>query len=76
MLKCRPFTLAEAKRSLRAVGLEGKVSLREWRYGLKVEQEHADVTGCRLMPTARITAVHVREKKTYYKLLRKYVERS
>jgi hypothetical protein len=38
---------------------------------MNVEREHADVTRCSPLLTARIAAAHIRERSDYYQRLRK-----
>lgn len=74
-MRCRKFTLTEAHKLRKFVRLPKGIPDKEWLYGLNVELEHADVTKCARIPTAKIAAVHFREVKNYYVLLRKHVER-
>lgn len=72
-MKCPKITTREAMRLARRVGLRS-YRLREWLKGLRVEQEHADVTKCSPILTARIAAAHLRERGDYYSRLKRYVE--
>jgi hypothetical protein len=74
-MTCRKFTIGEAVRLRLRVRVPESVSDAEWRRGLNTELEHADVTRCAPLPTARIAAVHFRERPDYYRMLRRYVER-
>lgn len=42
--------------------------------GLNIELEHKDITGGDLEETAKIVIAHLKERKDYYKKLKKYVE--
>lgn len=48
----------------------------EFFMGMNVELEHQDVTDGSLIKTAMIAAAHLKEKKNYYTLLKKYVEKA
>lgn len=72
---CRRFTLADAKRARRSVRLPAGANVSDLLVGMNIEREHADVTGCCPVPTARIAAAHLRERLDYYRLLARYVER-
>lgn len=74
-MRCRAFTLEEARGLRRSVRIPRSVSDAEWRRGLNTELEHADLTRCRGSSTARIAARHFRERPDYYVRLRRYVER-
>jgi len=53
------------------VRVPAKVPDVEWLRGLNEEREHADVTRCAIMATARIAARHFRERDDYYVRLRR-----
>lgn len=48
-----------------------KVSLAEFRKGMKVEREHKDITKGDPMKTARIALAHLKELPDYYTKLAK-----
>jgi len=51
-----------------------KIDLDEFTVGIKVEMEHADVTGGDLETTAKIALAHLAEVPDYYTKLTRYVE--
>jgi len=69
-MKCKRYTLREAKALMRQMGYED-FDLREFAMGLNVENEHSDITFCDPEMTARIAAAHLRELPDYYTRLRK-----
>lgn len=82
-----PRQLAGLKRSVPASALDYAatklaakmkrcgVTKAQLREGMKVELEHRDVTHGAIEKTARIALAHLCERKDYYKLLKRYVER-
>jgi hypothetical protein len=74
-MRCRKFTMAEARKLRKQVRVPSCVSDKWWLVGLNVELEHADVTKCSPLLTARIAAVHDRESCTYYRDLLAHVEK-
>ena len=51
-----------------------KIDLDEFTVGIKVEMEHADVTGGDIETTAKIALAHLAEVPDYYTKLTRYVE--
>lgn len=49
----------------------GKVSLREFTMGMKVELEHRDVTKGDFIKTGKIALAHLKELPDYYTRLKK-----
>lgn len=69
--------LATAERALKSLGRKAQkcgITTAQLREGMEVEREHRDVTGGGSRKTAKIAAVHLCERKDYYKRLKKYVE--
>lgn len=56
--------------------LVSKYGKKEVCSGINVEKEHEDVTHGNKLKTAKIAAVHLKERPDYYKKLKKYVEPS
>ena len=53
-----------------SVGIDFKKhSLAEFKRGMKVEQEHKDITKGNPTKTAKIVFAHLKESPTYYKAL-------
>jgi hypothetical protein len=70
-MRCRRFTIKDARAVRRRVRLPKNTTCCELLAGMLVEREHADVTRCSPLLTARIAAAHIRERKDYYQRLRK-----
>lgn len=71
MPRCRRFTLKDAKTARRRVRVPASVTCDELLEGMNVEREHADVTKCSPLLSAKIAAAHLREREDYYQRLRK-----
>ena len=71
MPRCRRFTLKDAKAARRRVRVPAAVTCDQLLEGMQVEREHADVTRCSPVLSARIAAAHLRERTDYYKRLKK-----
>jgi len=54
--------------------LISKYGEKEVYSGIDVEKEHKDITHGDKLKTAKIAAVHLKERPDYYKKLKKYVE--
>jgi hypothetical protein len=76
--KCRPcsreFTVKEAAKIKRLVGIPSRHSDETVREGLNVEREHGDITCCDPRLTGHIVKAHLAERDDYYERLKKYVE--
>lgn len=72
-----PFSRERAYEIGSALGVDWKkIPLEEFRVGLGVEMEHADVTGGDPLKTGRIVLAHLKEDREYYaKLKRAGLER-
>lgn len=65
-------TSDEARRIGNQLGVDFNViELSQFAEGLRVEQEHADVTGGSLLTTGKIAHAHLLEDKDYYRKLKK-----
>jgi hypothetical protein len=68
----RDFSAAEVQSLARRAQLNlKKVPVSEFRQGLKVEREHADVLKGSETTLARVAAAHLKERPDYYTMLRK-----
>jgi len=66
------ITFKEARRVGDKLGIDWKeVSIKEFRMGLNVEMEHADVTKWDPIKTGQIALAHLEELPDYYTRLRK-----
>jgi len=74
MPRCRRFTLSDAKAARRRVRVPSSVTCDDLLVGMNVEREHADVTRCSPLLSAKIAAAHLRERHDYYRRLKRYVE--
>lgn len=70
----REFTLKEAKRIQRQVGISSSIPSETVQEGLNVEREHGDITCCDPKLTGHIVKAHLMERTDYYARLKKYVE--
>jgi hypothetical protein len=70
-MRCRRFTIKDAQMVMGRIRLPRGFSLHQLVAGMNVEREHADVTRCSPLLTARIAAAHIRERSDYYQRLRK-----
>lgn len=68
-----PLGPTTAQMILDMLGTKG-ISAKALFEGMMVEQEHGDLTGGDPVITAMIALSHLKEKRNYYKLLKKYVE--
>ena len=73
--RCRKFTMKDALSVYRRVRLPRSFSLTQLLDGMNIEREHADVTECSPLLSAKIAAAHLRERDDYYVRLKRYVER-
>jgi hypothetical protein len=70
-MRCRRFTLSDARKVRRRVRLPTNTTVDELLVGMLVEREHADVTRCSPLLSAKIAAAHLRERPDYYARLRR-----
>lgn len=78
MARCRRATAKSARATARALGVRLTwlgITGRELAEGMNVEAEHRDVTHCDPRLAARIALAHLRERRDYYRRLKRYVER-
>lgn len=67
-----PFSRERAFEIGSALGVDWKkISLEQFRVGLGVEMEHADVTGGDPLKTGRIVLAHLKENREYYSKLKR-----
>jgi hypothetical protein len=69
--RCRRFTVRDAAKARRGVRVPARVTDAELARGMNVEREHADVTRCSPLLSAKIAAAHLRERLDYYQRLKK-----
>lgn len=71
MPKCKPITMADARRELPGVNrqLPHPVGARVLLAGMREEREHVDILGCSTRLAARVVAAHLKETPRYYRLL-------
>jgi len=69
-----PIPDAEVRLAMRALGVRD-IPFDLLKEGMAVEREHGDLTHRDAIATARIALAHLRERRDYYKLLKRYVER-
>jgi hypothetical protein len=73
-MRCRRYTVNDARRIRGKLRLPGGISDEALAVGMNVEREHADLVGCAMRAHAMIAARHFRERPDYYVRLLKYVE--
>ena len=66
--------MKDARAARRRVRVPAKVTCEALLAGMNVEREHADVTRCSPLLSAKIAAAHLRERGDYYRRLARYVE--
>lgn len=71
-VRCKPFTLAQARRA--AARLRTRMPAELLREGMNVEREHRNITHCSPTLSAKIALAHLRERRDYYQRLKRYVE--
>jgi hypothetical protein len=74
---CPRYTASSARAAARSLGVRLTrlgVTGRDLAEGMNVEREHRDVTHCDARRTARIALAHLRERRDYYRRLKRYVE--
>ena len=77
MARCKRTTAKSARATARALGVRLTrlgITGRELAEGMNVEGEHRDVTHCDPRLAARIALAHLRERRDYYRRLKRYVE--
>ena len=70
--------LPTAKRALNRLGRKAKacgITPALLREGMEIEREHRDITGGRVLQTAKIAAAHICERRDYYKRIKRFVEK-
>ena len=60
-MRCRRFTTKQAHAARRRVRIPARVSDAQLARCMNAEREHADVTRCSAVQTARICAAHLRK---------------
>lgn len=69
-----PIPDAEVRLAMRTLAVRD-IPFDLLKEGMEVEREHGDLTKRDAVQTARIALAHLRERRDYYKLLKRYVER-
>jgi GNAT superfamily N-acetyltransferase len=70
--------LPTARRALNRLGRKAKacgITPALLREGMEIEREHRDITGGRVLQTAKIAAAHICERRDYYKRIKRFVEK-